>query len=716
MLTLARLALKAPANFKWFGSWIWPLVNGIKPIDKAFPLIIDTDTICSKAEKEAMQAELWKSIQGIQGELTESQWATSWAFKSELEDEELRALSKLNINEFIPTLFGKVPLITLTKMCGSMQALQRGEITPFQYTVQMKRHMALHSESLVPILLQSGLSNDAFLSRYLRDSAKKRKTATSNLTDALDSLFAQIQLEAQEKELSKKKNPKQEYKEKVAKERSEREENRKFGTKHELYVTLTVERISGIDDYGGEDLRLQHVFHRTGAYTGVEIAPSPKLQEMHAAGELPAEEAAGHDIGGAKESSASQPIDASSSIRKIFIENIPDAVDERDIALALRNCGDIKRVWLHRSEGPQGAHNFGAVGNRQSFFKDEFKNETVAETYYSQVKKLAAAKGPIQEEKVFYHPTDPNVDKYLQADNTVVIEEVSKEQAEEHILNEKLEPVQLKQDNEEWEKLLHARPDDGMVKLKNASKSSGSGGAGELLEELSVDLEDAHTTDDDFSFMGETEGTSLKYVVAQMLKEETSEERQKLNKKSAALKKRVARTKRNYNYAYVLLNDDDAYYRATRDEMRIFGMYIDGYSCRVQESARLRTLIVEIIGPNTCDVIRSHLIAVLGPWYSINLPQSQYPYANYRNGTKPLQWADVAEKKPVFVHLEFPSHEEAWKGFEALTQASQDGAPLGVSWVKSQLYWKVARKAKEMAFDSKSKRVGLEMEEAKKEA
>ena len=48
----------------------------------------------------------------------------------------------------------------------------------------------------------------------------------------------------------------------------------------------------------------------------------------------------------------------------MFIENIPEGIDEEDIALALRNCGEVKRVWLHRADTEDEIDNmpFGKTG------------------------------------------------------------------------------------------------------------------------------------------------------------------------------------------------------------------------------------------------------------------------------------------------------------------------------------------------------------------
>jgi len=760
MLSLSRLALKAPSSLKWFCSWLWPLLNGIKPPDEAFPMSVEMASFCSEADKAAMQAELWRCVNLVQEDLKEiykdsSAPLNSWAYKGE-ENKAANAPTLESFHEFIPSLFGKVPLPVLRKICEHLESLNRGELDMIMYLKHMKKTTSFHCTDLAPVLVQTGLSNEFLQERYRKSCAKSRKSTIKHLEGGLEALFSQLKAERLEQEQSQHKDLRTLYLEKQAlqnEKKNNKRDGRKFGINHALYVTLQVERIPHIDDYGGDDLRWQHVTRRADSNMGVGIAQEgssssdgdglydvnevkpPIIGNLSDVQALNVPLALSEDQVHFKGEDVEFRAASVSSERKIFIENIPDSVDERDIALALRNCGDVKRVWLHRSDqfAEHTGANFGNIGSRQNYFKNEFKNETVAESYYSKVKQMAAAKGPIREEKVFYHPLDPkDVETYAKDDSTIVVEEMSA--AEAQVL---LEAEAAKGNgNDDW-LLIDDDTDEaaGFVKLKMDRKGKGKGkaadlahghgaggagtgtwtGIGQRAEEISIDLS-AFGEDDndrnDLSLMGDSEKTSLKYVVSRMLKEEASAASKKQKKKSAALKKRVARTKRNFNYAYVTMNDNEAYDRATRDEMRIFGMFLDGHSCRIQESARLRTLILGVAGPLTCETIRSHLVAILGPWFSFELPRTKANHLAFRNSySKQLQWDDVAFKKPVFIHLEFNTHEDAWKGFEALDQASQEGSPLSVSWVKSQLYWKVARKAKEMAFDSKSKQVGLEIEQ-----
>ena len=104
----------------------------------------------------------------------------------------------------------------------------------------------------------------------------------------------------------------------------------------------------------------------------------------------------------------------------------------------------------------------------------------------------------------------------------------------------------------------------------------------------------------------------------------------------------------------------------------------------LQESSRLRTLIVEMEKPLNCTQIRHAFSSYLGPWYSFNLP------------SRFAEVEDIEKSKPVFVHLEFKTHYEAWRCFDRLLKASDEGAPIKASWVKSENYFRVSKKAREM--------------------
>ena len=49
---------------------------------------------------------------------------------------------------------------------------------------------------------------------------------------------------------------------------------------------------------------------------------------------------------------------------------------------------------------------------------------------------------------------------------------------------------------------------------------------------------------------------------------------------------------------------------------------------------------------------------------------------------------------PVFIHIDFTSHSDAWKAYEALSRGMTNGLPINVTWIKTNWYRRVAEKDK----------------------
>jgi hypothetical protein len=64
------------------------------------------------------------------------------------------------------------------------------------------------------------------------------------------------------------------------------------------------------------------------------------------------------------------------------------------------------------------------------------------------------------------------------------------------------------------------------------------------------------------------------------------------------------------------------------------------------------------------------------------------PYVEYNGVLKP----NLESLQPVFVHVDFTTHDEAWEAFELLTQAIRDDLPIRISWIKTSWYYSVAEK------------------------
>eukprot|EP01041_Mallomonas_annulata_P001490 gene1490-2871_t len=147
-------------------------------------------------------------------------------------------------------------------------------------------------------------------------------------------------------------------------------------------------------------------------------------------------------------------------------------------------------------------------------------------------------------------------------------------------------------------------------------------------------------------------------------------------------------------HAFVTMATEDGYLTALQDDTRIFGISINRTLTSVQSASQLRTLYVYVRQSLNGPGILEFLLAALGPDYSIDIVETDDP-----------------NQKPVFVHLEFPSHDEAKLAFDRLSERADTvyfentndkskSFPLAPSWIKSNWYYKVADKAKEMELNA----------------
>ena len=57
---------------------------------------------------------------------------------------------------------------------------------------------------------------------------------------------------------------------------------------------------------------------------------------------------------------------------------------------------------------------------------------------------------------------------------------------------------------------------------------------------------------------------------------------------------------------------------------------------------------------------------------------------------------------PVFIHIDFESHEVAWRAYYALRQAAKNGAPIKPTWIKSNWYYTIVDRHKTWKVSSPS--------------
>ena len=740
MLTLSRLSLKSPDVFKWFVNWLWPHLNGMKPSSEAFPIVLDPIFLANQEDRaETLRKRMHDALTVIDDErdllLPPTVWAGRRVKKVDFEPDVNNPLG------FVTELPNKMPLTTMEGICNLLESFHRQEVNQYFLTSKLKKLSTMHAYALLPLFHSVNFESDQYLLRYLQISDKKRQDMRRDVISCVDTLFERLDVDAEVKaklDMQTRDDVRLEAKRK--RENKVIEEKRKFGTKHQLFVTLRVERNEDEDDFG-VDAEMWKAARQNPIEPGVIMAGptcennfeinvnSDQFVSSDGSNEsddddmttMDLEEEGMYNSPYAEEQERTFFEDSCSSHRKIFIENVPDNVDEHDIGNVLRNCGEVKRVWLYRSEAEDDQIIFGRTGARGKHYEDTFAKEyrgirhqeITPEQFAPQrknwiVARREAAEAAEKAEALALEGITDNSDwKSLAKDEKEILSDV------------------MNRDNsdadDDGDDLNHDHDGDFDINVNDDISLPDTNDMTQMVEDGEV----MYTSS--FGAARDNEIDTNKPVVAaqtepdlyavrnDIMKAQKSKEMKKYKRKAASLKKRVARTHRNYSYAYVEMSDDYGYNRVTRDEMRIFGVCIDGFSCRIQEAARLRTLIIEFSKPMTCEESRARLSAILGPWHSLNLPQLS---SNRANSNRQISWSDVASKKPVFIHLEFPSHEEAWKSHDVISRAIlEQDAPLKVNWVKSRLYWRVACKAKEMNIETRSekknKEFGIDLKEVK---
>jgi hypothetical protein len=110
------------------------------------------------------------------------------------------------------------------------------------------------------------------------------------------------------------------------------------------------------------------------------------------------------------------------------------------------------------------------------------------------------------------------------------------------------------------------------------------------------------------------------------------------------LTKSVLKLPRTDNYAFVWFHDEKSYLKAIRDDMRLFGVCINYMTCPIYDSKLSNTLLIEIKTKLKMNEITKRIQSILCDYelrYSLKYED------NY----------------PIFITLEFPSHNEAWSAY-----------------------------------------------------
>lgn len=90
---------------------------------------------------------------------------------------------------------------------------------------------------------------------------------------------------------------------------------------------------------------------------------------------------------------------------------------------------------------------------------------------------------------------------------------------------------------------------------------------------------------------------------------------------------------------------------------------------------------------------------------SLSVPGAGSYKVRQRDDAKKKEYHDAIDAcKPVFLHLEFRTHEQAWEAMEILQREASRGAPLRPTWIKSQWYRAVAARARKISPSPVNKR------------
>jgi hypothetical protein len=669
----------------------------MKPIEEAFPVQIP-ETVTKAVSIDEYYARLIVGLDKIDVSL-----------KKEGVIVRPESALELTSKQIATNLANNTPFEVFEKVTRLIEALASGESESSIVEKSLRSSTMMHTEHMVDVYHYTGLGYGGYLNRYLRTSQAKKRKVLGELGRELSSLLSELVQDQQREsefesavedgtvrdrwqEISKFENEKATG--------TKRGREKRLGRKNTLYTYIKAERSEDTDF----DVDQWTTRHTQGRYY---LDPREDMDEEE---EGNAVDISHNDYDDSNDIEAIDDLaleldieigdDSSLPINKVFVGNLPRNVNGSDVAKALRNCGDVAKVWFYNT----GKSDLEVVGVDGDIATEGDNLEPVLNE--------GSGEGDRSNVILEVHQGSENIlreGKYAMPDGTsesianVSIEEVGADvdvdatdvrYASNHHTSSEFEVGELEIDDDEGEDGLE-KADDDEDDDDYISTTFGS-----MLEDTTDETMEKSVFEDDEE-EGEEEDLRLAVAKVRRLDNEEAE----FKKKTKTLKKRLMRMQRGYNYAYVQMEEDRGYFNATRDEMRVFGVCIQGYNCRIQEASRLRTLIVEVLTPSRCSEIKHTLTANLGSWYNFN----------YFKGSVDLQSEERAEidrSKPIFVHLEFDSHQEAWKSFELLDNAYRAGSSnLKVSWVKSEWYWTVAKKARELSYTTSPKKVkSLEQE------
>lgn len=729
MLTLSRMALKTPSHCRWVCNWLWPILNGMKPLAESFPVSIP-DSITNSGSFDNYTAVMVDSLDKIDAML-----------KSEDPNNVRRPESATTLTSYQITnrLASNVPYMVFENVATLLDGIASGESDATTVEKALRQSTIMHTDHMVDIYHFTGLGHGGYLDRYLRTSKTKKKKIQAELNSELSQLFAELQHDQQresEFETAVQDGSVGERWQEISKFEQDRKRDRevtrgrdkRLGRKNTLYTYIRAERSEetdfGVDEWTHRHVQGRQYFNPSGDGDEHNDDGAFDYDDGADVDDIAAQMGIDTDVADADADADVFPHidDSSLPIKKVFVGNLPRNVNGADVANALRNCGEVAKVWFYDTDAGVSSGSAEAKAERAAEADAGAKRGEAIGSDDGNVG-LDLSKVSIEEVSSDSEGADnamptltSSASASFSSDSEFEVGELEMEGGAALVemgAGSSTVPTEREGDDEDVEEDLHnafsaflegddadgeGEDEDAAMKLSALGfRADGSGvEASSLLAGAASDDEEEV----------EDEDPDLRVAVARVRRLEDEEE--EFKKKTKTLKKRLMRMQRGYNYAYVQMMDDKGYFNATRDEMRVFGVCINGYNCRIQEAMRLRTLVVEVLVPLRCSEIKHTLTANLGSWYNFN-------YYKGKVDIGPEEKTEMDRSKPIFVHLEFGSHEEAWKSFELLDNAFRAGqSDLKVSWVKSEWYWVVAKKARELSFTTspkKAKSLEREIEE-----
>ena len=696
MLVISRIGTQERPVLRWFSAWLWPYLHGTKSVgENVFPIQIPAGMcgreVMDKAADKLYHA-LWAAHPSRRRHLAGS------ASTNAADEAESAAVDELQTSTRALAAFivQNNPLYVCESLSAYLSRVANDEVFPSEpvLTQQMREFFTFHNTGFEEVVLSVGylLPDKGRWLSTIRTYRRRRVQLAQDLHRTLDAVLENSNGWAEQDLAAKQGKPATEAassststgqvtKLGVAKGKDEfgklRGMSRVLGhgnrtslgkSEHTLYVSLRVVPA----DPSSADFSSDRMWHRNhlqaDEYAGQEavgraetseVGPiiSSSLQSSAGGGDANAGQdqgqgsestsastgaeagaEAGAESGAEAEAEAeasddSESLQYASHYNKIFLPNIPAYADETDIARALSKCGEVGRVWLYRVS-PQGE----VVGSVDG--KDEDSDEE-----YEEKEEESGLGAKTEAEAVKENELRAAVKELFDLDVPGV-------------------PGAGAEADESEAALIHqsfAKRVDGA--RTTAREARGSERAAEIAAEADA---------------------AQGYIVASHSQAPSPAPHQtararggrplKYSAKSRASQRKLPIVPRDDAHAFALFRDFDGYKRATCEDLRVFGVAIERQVCRVFEARRVRTIIVELQAPMSVREASVLLNAALGfdvdyVLLSSSLSVPGTGSAKQRKSDPDLSSAYskvVLQCKPVFLHLEVPTHDVAWLGMSRL--------------------------------------------------